>query len=232
MPSLRLIKPTLVLIATIAVASCSPPQAQNPAPRAERSTPTVCQFAQQLKAYGQQTKTQRAEDTKTLRFLNEQWRSLAKANSFRSEQAAQESRAQLTALNYQLADESLALLAQAHDIAWASYEKIERLRQYSAEGAGAPASMKRELNSQLQDCCMRTLSSNSQWLVREAKDSALYEVGRIGYFVQRDLSQLMNNELTFAAYQQQRDAVAEQLAQVQRPEFNHALTWANCGRLK
>lgn len=220
-------KAAFLLICSVFIAACSPPQEPPQTPQAKKSKAAVCSFAEQLETYART-----ADDTKSLRFLNEQWRSLAKSNAFLSEQAAQQSRRQLTALNYQLADETLNLLEQATAIAQVSYEKIELLRRYSEAGVEVPKSLTRELNSKLQDCCMAKLDGNSTALVREEKDSALYEVGTLGYFVQRDLSQLMNNELTFAAYQQQREAAASRLRQVQRPQFDTELEWAACKPLK
>lgn len=204
--------------------ACSPAEDRTPIPVAPVSLAKVCGFSEGLAEYAA-----KPDDTRTLRLLNERWRSLVSDDLFLSEQTAQQSRQRLTVLNYQLAEESLQLLEQTTAIAAETYQKLEPLRQYSGGDMGSPRSVIRDLNNQLQACCMAKLDANATALVREDKQSVLYQVGEIAYYVQRDLGHLVQGELDFTEYRDQLAATQERFARTAQPEYPQQ-DWAHCQR--
>ncbi|RUO66290.1 hypothetical protein SAMN06297229_0213 [Pseudidiomarina planktonica] len=215
-----------LLFLSSGLVACSPEQSRAPIKVEPVSLAKVCDFSQNLTEYAATP-----DDTRTLRLLNERWRTLVSDDLFLSEEAAQQSRKRLTVLNYQLAEESLQLLEQTTAIAAETFQKLEPLRQYSSGNMGSPRSVVRELNNRLQECCMAKLDANATALVREDKESVLYEVGEIAYYVQRDLGHLVQGELDFAEYRQQLAAATERFNSTEQPDYPPQ-DWAHCKRRK
>ncbi|WP_417659470.1 hypothetical protein [Pseudidiomarina sp.] len=183
----------------------------------------VCNFAQRLAALPQQP-----IDTAELRYLNEQWRELNRTDDAFSVAEAAASRAILSALNIELAHESAQLIKQAIEITAETYEQIEGLRRYASDpdNMKVPDSITRTLVNRLNDCCLNQLNGNATALVREEKYSPLYNIGSIAYFINRDVNQILRNELELDRY---RARVAAAKAALPAPQnVSTAATWAQC----
>lgn len=211
------------LLAVATLTGCGERQQAEPVVR--YSQPQVCEFAADIAALDV---TQ--PDAKQLRFINETWRELAKDNAFRPDELTQAQQL-MTELNYFLARDSLQLIERVLAITAATYEEIEGLRRFSSNPREmkVPDSILRNYRNAVQACCADALSANATALVREDEDSGLYQVGRRAYFIQRDVTALLNNDLTFAAYREKLASAAEALPK-QAPMVNITADWVTCRR--
>lgn len=214
----------ILFCCSVSLTACSPADNESAPeqPIREASHPQICELYQGMTEY-----TAGDSGTNELRYLNQRWRTLNSDNRFRNDQDAQASRDQLTLMNYELAEESIALLEQSIAIAEATHAKVDRLRQVSQSDSGIPASISRELNSELADCCRGPLEGNSTALVREEKHSLLYRIGTKAYFVQRDLTALIANERSFSTYKAELAKLKRELANSEPPVLQR-IVWANC----
>jgi len=217
----------LSLLALVALTGCMESKLPEPQPpqqaAIELSHPKVCEFSERLAALPQQPL-----DTAELRYLNEQWRALNLNQRHFVQQEAQESRTVLSALNVGLAHESAELLAQATEITAEAYDQIEGLRRFSRDpdNMKVPDSITRTMVNRLSACCLNQLEGNATALVREEKDSALYNVGAIAYFINRDVNEILRNERSLDDYRQQLVNAQSALPAVQ--QVNTEGKWATC----
>lgn len=222
----------IMLVASmVALAGCQP-QAESPkdtpeAPVVRYSNAKVCEFAQELASL-----PSNPVNTAELRFLNEQWRELNRTEGMFRNSEADDSRAILSALNIALAHETTELLQQAIVVTAEAYEQIEGLRAYASdpENMKVPESITRTLVNKLDNCCLNQLNGNATALVREEKNSPLYNVGTLAYFINRDVNQILRKELSLADYEAQVLTAGAALPPVQATiqTVSTAPTWAQC----
>lgn len=189
------------------------------------SQPQVCEFAADIAALDA-----KQPDAKQLRFINETWRGLSKDNAFRPDELTHAQQL-ITELNYFLARDSLQLIERVLEITAATYEEIEGLRRFSSNPREmkVPDSILRNYRNAVQACCADALSANATALVREDEASGLYAVGRRAYFIQRDVTALLNNDLTFTAYREKLASAAASIP-AQTPVVDIAPDWVTCRR--
>ncbi|MGQ4276819.1 hypothetical protein ACQ5ES_07215 [Pseudidiomarina sp. E22-M8] len=201
----------LILFTLLAVGGCgeriAAPQESTPVHR--YSKPQVCDFATSLAQFDVNQ-----PDSKQLRFLNERWRTLQQDEVLRPDET-KHGQQLMTALNYHLARDSITKIHEVLEHTVHAYEQIEGLRRFSSnpKEMKVPDSMIRNLRNAVQDCCADALSSNATALLRADNSSGLYAVGRLAYFIERDVNRLLDNELSFARYRNQLQTAAAKLSE-------------------
>jgi len=220
----------LMLLASMVVMVGCQPQAESPkdtpeAPVVRYSNAKVCEFAQKLAAL-----PTNPVNTAELRYLNEQWRELNRSERMFRNSEADDSRAILSELNIALAHETAVLLQQAIAVTAEAYEQIEGLRAYASDpdNMKVPDSITRTLVNKLEDCCLNQLNGNATALVREEKNSALYNIGTFAYFINRDVNQILRNELSLSEYKARVAKASAALPPLPTKTISTAPTWAQC----
>lgn len=222
----------MMLVASMTiVAGCkSPseaPESTSEQPMVRYSNTKVCEFAQELAGL-----PTNPVNTAELRYLNEQWRDLNRTEGMFRNSEADDSRAILSALNIALAHETAGLLQQVIAVTAEAYEQIEGLRAYASdpENMKVPDSITRTLVNKLEECCLNQLNGNATALVREKKNSPLYNIGTLAYFINRDVNQILRNELTLTDYEARVAKASAALPPLSAPTktISTAPTWAQC----
>lgn len=187
------------------------------------SDPRVCEFAEQLAAVDS---TQ--VETSQLRYLNEQWREINRGGRLFTAAEASKSRLILSQLNLILAHESAVLLTEAMQLTAETYDQIEGLRRFSRDpdNMSVPESITRTLVNKLTECCLGALKGNATALVREEKDSTLYNMGAIAYFINRDVNEILRNERSLSNYRSDLERATAALPPVQPVDTQN--NWAQC----
>lgn len=220
----------LILVGSMVfMAGCQPqtksPEKTSEAPVFRYSNAKVCEFAQQLANL-----PTNPVNTAELRYLNEQWRDLNRTERMFRNSEADDSRAILSELNIALAHETSMLLQQAIAVTAEAYEQIEGLRAYASDpdNMKVPDSITRTLVNKLEDCCLNQLNGNATALVREEKNSALYNIGTFAYFINRDVNQILRNELSLSEYEARVAKASAALPPMPIETVSTAPTWAQC----
>lgn len=216
-----------IVVTTTGCTEPAPKPEEPPAEAVTTSHDRVCKFAERLVAFDGVAKP----DTAELRYINEQWRELNLSRQVFPLAEATASRAILTKLNLALAHETVALLEQATVSLNEAYDQIEGLRRFARdpENMKVPDSIIRTMVNRLEDCCLNALKGNATTLVRETKNSPMYNVGALAYFINRDVNAVLSNELSPADYQTQITTAKQAL-----PAFEPVAvttTWAQCPAL-
>ncbi|PHS60139.1 MAG: hypothetical protein COB00_16820 [Alcanivorax sp.] len=223
------LKMLMLLASMVVMVGCQPQtesaEKTSEAPIVRYSNAKVCEFAQELAAL-----PTNPVNTAELRYLNEQWRELNRSERMFRNSEADDSRAILSELNIALAHETAVLLQQAIAVTAEAYEQIEGLRAYASDpdNMKVPDSITRTLVNKLEDCCLNQLNGNATALVREEKNSALYNIGTFAYFINRDVNQILRNELSLSEYEARVAKASTALPPMTIETVSTAPTWAQC----
>lgn len=223
------LKVLMLLASMVVMVGCQPQtesaEKTSEAPIVRYSNAKVCEFAQELAAL-----PTNPVNTAELRYLNEQWRELNRSERMFRNSEADDSRAILSELNIALAHETAVLLQQAIAVTAEAYEQIEGLRAYASDpdNMKVPDSITRTLVNKLEDCCLNQLNGNATALVREEKNSALYNIGTFAYFINRDVNQILRNELSLSEYEARVAKTSAALPPLPTKTISTAPTWAQC----
>lgn len=203
-----LISRALLLSVMVTLSGCSPEPAQQP--RVMWSDPQLCAWQQDLQSWFANTDASARE----LRLLNEQWHGLNQDPTTPL----------LSYANYTLGQDTVALLRELTIIVNATRERIGGFLDMNGQ---MPSSIKRELTQQLNDCCSRPLQANANALLHEPQDTALYQAGRMAYYAEARVNDLINGRLSIAEYEAQL-AELEQALTAAKPKLAPAPLTLQC----
>lgn len=198
----------LLIMLAAGLLGCSPETSQQP--RVVWSDPQLCAWQQNL----QEWLADPAASARELRLLNEQWHGLQQDSTTPL----------LSYANYTLGQDTVKLLRELNAIVTTTRERVGEFLDMNGQ---MPNSIKRELTQQLNDCCSRPLQANANALLHEPQDSALYQAGRMAYYAEARVNDLINGRLTVAEYEAQL-ATLEQTLTAAKPNLAPAPLTLQC----